>query len=159
MDHPDPQRSDLDRLTELGRQQALNTGRRMSSVPVNAVISAPEQRCRDTALAITLYRPFPMLASVDGSLTSKAYETETPQQRASRGVAAVNRFLGATSGDVMVVSHGHLVELMAAKLTGIALAGDVLKREMVNAGVKHMRLDTKSGRWSLVASDATVYDD
>ena len=146
-------------MTDLGRQQALATGRRMSSVPVNAAISAPEQRCRDTALAITLYRPFPMVASVDGSLTSKAYETETPQQRASRGIAAVHRFLSATSGDVVVVSHGHLIEMMAAKLTGAELAGDVLKREMVNAGVKHMKVDTRTGRWSVVGSDQTVYDD
>jgi broad specificity phosphatase PhoE len=146
-------------LTDLGRQQALAAGRRLQSVSVNAVVSAPEQRCRDTALAITLYRPFPMVASVDGSFTSKAYESETPLQRASRAVAAVNRFLGATTGDVVVVSHGHLIELMAAKLTGVQLAGDVLKREMVNAGVKHMTLDTRTGRWSIVASDPTVYDD
>lgn len=157
VDHPDPRDQSLDRLTDLGRQQALNTGGRLAPMRLTAVISAPEQRCRDTALAITMYSALPP-ASVDGSLTSKAYDSESAEHRASRGTSAVERFIAATLGDVAVVTHGHMIELITSRLLGEKLQGDVLKRELVNAGVKHLRLSAQ-GKWTLVGSNQTVVDD
>lgn len=95
----------FDRLTEQGRQQVAVAGSRLRGVGLTAVVSAPEQRTRDTALAITS-RALLFPASVDPSLTSKAYEGESPDARATRGIFALRRFLSRTRGDVAVVSHG-----------------------------------------------------
>jgi broad specificity phosphatase PhoE len=150
-----------DQLTEQGRQQVAATGARLRSVGLTAVISAPEQRTRDTALAITS-RAMLFPASVDPSLTSKAYEGESPDARATRGIAALRRFLSRTRGDVAVVSHGHLCSLMTAKLTGVALTPEVVKYELVNAGVVKLRVTgfgTSRESWQKLEADRQVRDD
>jgi broad specificity phosphatase PhoE len=150
-----------DRLTEQGRQQAMSAGTRLQSARLRAVVTAPEARTRDTALAITLRSMLPT-ASVDGALTSKAFEGESAEQRAARGSAAVRRFLASTHGDVAVVSHGHVIHMMATTLTGGALTRDVIKNELVNGGIIKLSVTgagTSSERWTKLASDALVRDD
>lgn len=155
----DPQ---YDRLTDVGRQQALATGQRLAqSAHLTAVVSAPERRTQDTALAVTMYSMLPM-ASVDGALTSKAYDTEPPEARAARGLAAVERFLHSTRGDVAIVSHGHLIQFMVLNVTKRPLEGDSLKYEMVNAGVQQMRVVPSANghfTWTKLAGDQLVRDD
>jgi len=51
-----------------------------------------------------------------------------------------------------------MIELITSRLLGEKLQGDVLKRELVNAGVKHLRLSAQ-GKWTLVGSNQTVVDD
>lgn len=60
--------------------------------------------------------------SIDGSLTSSAYKSEPPEARAQRGLAAIRRFLDSTTGDVCVVSHGHLISIMVHSIAGLSLA-------------------------------------
>jgi len=150
-----------DRLTPQGQQQAAATGSRLSGVGLTAVESAPEQRTRDTAYAITS-RAMLSSASIDSDLTSKTYSNESPEARASRGAAAVRRFLARTSGAVAFSAHGHLINLTTAKLTGAPLTSDVIKSEIVNGGVVHLRvtgLGTSGERWQLLSTDAVVRDD
>ena len=155
------QDAQFDKLTEQGRQQAAATGARLRGVGLTAVASAPEQRTRDTALAITS-RALLLPASVDPGLTSKAYDGESPDARAARGIAALRRFLGRTRGSVAVVSHGHLITLMTAELTGQAFTPEVLKSELVNAGVVKLRVTGLGGsgeKWEKLEADAQVRDD
>ena len=151
-----------DRLTDKGRSQALTVGWRLFAVrpSVTAVVSAAEARTRDTALAITMVCMLPT-ASVDGALTSKAYDNETPAERAARGIAAVRRFLDATHGDVVIVSHGHLINLMGASLTGGAFTKEVVQYELVNTGILKMSVtgSGSSAKWVKLESDAMVHDD
>jgi broad specificity phosphatase PhoE len=154
----DPQ---FDKLTEQGRQQAAVAGARLRGVGLTAVVSAPEQRTRDTALAITS-RALLFPAAVDPSLTSKAYDGESPDARATRGIAALRRFLSRTHGSVAVVSHGHLISLMTAKLTGQAFTPDVVKSELVNAGIIKLRVTgfgSSSEKWEKLEADGQVRDD
>ena len=151
----------FDKLTEQGQQQAAVAGARLRGVGLTAVVSAPEQRTRDTALAITS-RSLLFPASVDPSLTSKAYDGESPDARATRGIAALRRFLSRTHGAVAVVSHGHLISLMTAKLTGVALTPEVVKFELVNAGIVKLRVTgfgTSSEKWQKLEADGQVRDD
>jgi broad specificity phosphatase PhoE len=151
----------LDQLTAQGRQQAAATGARLSGASLTAVISAPEQRCKDTAAAITSRAGLPT-AAVDGALTSKAYPGESPEARAARGAAAVRAFLGRTRGDVAVVSHGHLINMLAAALPGAPLSPAVVQYELINAGVIRMSVTTAADgklTWAKVQSDALVKDD
>ena len=155
------QDAQYDKLTEQGRQQAAVAGARLRGVGLTAVVSAPEQRTRDTAYAITS-RALLFPASVDPSLTSKAYDGESPEARATRGIAALRRFLSRTHGDVAVVSHGHLISLVTAKLTGQAFTPDVVKSELVNAGIVKLRvtgLGSSSEKWEKLEADAQVRDD
>lgn len=149
-----------DRLTEQGRQQALAAARRLVGVGLTAVVSAPEQRTRDTALAITMMTLLPM-ASVDGALTSKAYSGESPVARGQRGIVAVNRFMAATQGSVAVVSHGHIIHNMCVLLTGRPVTPDVVATELVNAGIIKMQVTyTANGTvWTQLSSDTLVRDD
>ena len=154
----DPQ---YDKLTEQGRQQVAVAASRLRGVGLTAVVTAPEQRTRDTAFAITS-RAMLWPASVDPSLTSKAYEGESPDARATRGISALHRFLSRTKGDVAVVSHGHLISMMTAKLTGVALTPEVVKYELVNAGIVKLRvtgLGTSNEKWQKLEADAQVRDD
>ena len=154
----DPQ---FDKLTEQGRQQAAAAGMRLRGVGLTAVAVAPEQRTRDTALAITS-RAMLWPASVDPAFTSKAYEGESPDARATRGIAALRRFLLRTRGDVAVVSHGHLSSLMTAKLTGVALTPEVVKNELIPGGVIKLRVTgfgTSGEKWVKLESDGQVRDD
>jgi len=155
------QDAQFDKLTEQGRQQAAAAGARLRGVGLLAVVSAPEQRTRDTALAITS-RALLLPAAVDPSLTSKAYDGESPEARAARGIAALRRFLSRTHGTVAVVSHGHLLTLMTAKLTGQAFTPEVLKSELVNAGIVKLRVTgfgSSSEKWEKLEADAQVRDD
>ena len=87
----------------------LATARRLQqSAGLKFAITAPEQRTRDTALAITLYSMIPF-ATVDNDLTSKAYEGESSQSRADRTQRAVERELdrlGSQPGNLAVITHG-----------------------------------------------------
>lgn len=130
----------------------------MSYNHLTACVTAPELRTRDTALAITMYSFIPM-ASVDGSLTSKAYDGEPDRVRADRGVAAVRRFMARTTGDVCVVSHGHLIQFMTSTLVGVPLEGSMLRRELVNGGVQHLRVDPRTNKWTKLESDGVVNDE
>ena len=158
---PGAQDAQFDKLTEQGRQQAAVAGARLRGVGLTAVVSAPEQRTRDTALAITS-RALLFPAAVDPSLTSKAYDGESPDARATRGIAALRRFLSRTHGSVAVVSHGHLISLMTAKLTGQAFTPDVVKSELVNAGIIKLRVTgygSSSEKWEKLEADGQVRDD
>jgi broad specificity phosphatase PhoE len=135
-----PTASNYDSLTDLGRQQVMATARRLQqSAGLRSVIAAPEQRTRDTALAITLYSLLPF-ATVDNDLTSKAFEGETAAQRADRLQRAVERELdrlSSQSGNLAVVTHGHVIQYLTLKLAGQPLTGTVASRqEMGNAGVQ-----------------------
>ena len=150
-----------DRLTDQGRQQAMAAAARLQGARLHSVVSAPEARTRDTALAITLRNLLPG-ASVDGALTSKAFDGESAEQRAARGSAAVRRYLASTRGDVAVVSHGHIIHMTATTLTGGALTPDVVKNELVNGGIVKLAvtgLGTASERWTKLSSDGLVRDD
>ena len=109
---------DVDALTPLGFNQAAETAQWLASRPgcCAAVLTAAENRCQQTAAAITAALGLATSATVDANLTSKRpHNQETPEDRAKRGLAAVARFLAATNndaGDVVVVSHGQLTELM-----------------------------------------------
>ena len=104
-----PGAQNYDSLTDLGRTQVLATARRLQqSAGLKFAITAPEQRTRDTALAITLYSMIPF-ATVDNDLTSKAYEGESPLARADRTQRAIERELdrlGSQPGNLAVITHG-----------------------------------------------------
>jgi len=124
-------------------------------VGIQAVVSAPERRCQDTALAVTIYNVLPP-AHVDSQVTSKISASESNDQRAARGLAAVQSFLGSTSGDVAVVSHGHLIQLMTLSLQDKWLGGSEATQEIVNAGVVKwsVSVDGKGGySWTLLSED------
>lgn len=48
------------RLDETGREQAAHVGRRLSVVPLSALVSSPLERCRETAAAIRSAQPRPV---------------------------------------------------------------------------------------------------
>jgi len=144
------------------RDQAMATARRLANIGgIRSAVSAPEERTHDTALAITLYCGIPF-ATVDGDLTSKKYDSESAEARARRGIAAVDRALDRTSGDLVVVSHGHVIEYATLLLTGQDVNGPQGKYELVNAGVVTFRVQRDgSGRWqwTKLASDGLVRDE
>jgi broad specificity phosphatase PhoE len=150
-----------DRLTDNGRAQAASAAARLQRASLTAAISAPEIRTRDTALAITLRAGLPT-ASVDGALTSKAFDGESPSARGERGIAATRRFLAATHGAVVIVSHGHIINNMVTILTGGALTADVVKSELVNGGIVKMAVTRDASgaeRWTKLESDALMRDE
>ena len=110
----DPQ---FDSLTPDGLKEAAATGAllmRSRQGCCTAVLSAGEHRCQQTAAAIASALGVPAAeVRTDGELTSKLPgPVETPAQRAQRGLRAVEAFLAATRGDVVVVAHGQIIYLM-----------------------------------------------
>lgn len=122
-----------DSLTALGRAQAAAAAARLCGpswpAPPAAIVSAPEQRCQDTALAVTSACGLAVPA-VDANLTSSR-PGESPQQRADRALGAVLRFLASTAGggaagrgiDVSAVAHGHVINLLLYSALGAPTAG------------------------------------
>jgi broad specificity phosphatase PhoE len=53
----------LDQLSEQGRQDALNFGKKIKDLPINAIYSSPQERCVDTARLIStaLDRDIPII--------------------------------------------------------------------------------------------------
>ena len=129
--------ADYDYLTQLGRQQAAAMAARLCrSVSLSAAESAAEQRTKDTAAAIANACRLPTPLPFDANLTS-SIKGETDEARAERGIAAVQRFLAKTKGDVAVVSHGHIINLMMASINGVPLTAEVLNLE--SACVSHSK--------------------
>ena len=98
------------------------------SVRLSAVESAADQRTKDTAAAVASACRLTMPLPFDANLTS-SIKGETIEARAERGITAVQRFLAKTKGDVAVVSHGHIINLMMASINGVPLTAEVLKFE------------------------------
>ena len=122
----------FDRLTARGVGQAAELGALLHSREgcCAAVLSAGERRCQQTAAAIASALGVPAAeVRTDGALTCcLPGVSETPAQRAARGLRAVEAFLEATRGDVVVVSHGTLISLM---LHSADLAADTTVRHRV----------------------------
>ena len=122
----------FDRLTTRGVGQAAELGALLHSREgcCAAVLSAGERRCQQTAAAIASALGVPAAeVRTDGALTCcLPGVSETPAQRAARGLRAVEAFLEATRGDVVVVSHGTLISLM---LHSADLAADTTVRHRV----------------------------
>lgn len=146
-----------DQLTPQGLNQVMAVALRLSRAHLTAVATAAERRTQQTAVAITLRCLLPS-ATVDADLVSKR-PNESQEQRVQRGLGAVRRFLGSTHGDVAIVSHGHILNMMATRLVNprAALNRDVLDYELVNAGITSMVVDV-NGTWRKVGTDELVND-
>lgn len=126
------------RLTELGREQALELGRRLEAVPLEAVVSSDLQRVTDTVrLAVGQrhlpWEQSPLFREIDwGSWTGRKIDevdrskvpadAETPRQlyeRAGRCVEYLRRHY--PDATVLVVSHGLVGRSIEARLRGLPM--------------------------------------
>ena len=60
------------------------------------------------------------------------------------------------------IDSADLISMMTAKLTGVALTPEVVKYELVNAGIVKLRvsgLGTSGEKWTKLEADAQVRDD
>jgi broad specificity phosphatase PhoE len=136
-------------LTELGRQQAVRTGRRLSALGVVALWTSPMRRARQTAECIAsvtglAIRPDDRLRerlNWDGSMPYDAFlalwartvrdRDLVPEggQSARQAGARLQEFLaglGGQPGPVAAVTHGGVTIELLRTLLGAALPPDVL---------------------------------
>ena len=133
-------------MTETGRDQALDLGRRLAGHPFELVLTSPLSRPADTAALAGFgdaVRPDPDLrewdyGALEGRLTADIRDDypgwtiwrgpwpdgETIDAVATRADRVIGRARAAT-GDVLVFAHGHLLRVLAARWLGLApTAGD-----------------------------------
>jgi len=137
-------------LTETGREQARALGRMLAGREFALVLMSPLRRARDTAaLAGIQAQPLDELRELDygdyeGVTTSQIRETvpdwsvwthpspggESLDAAAARADAVIAR-AAAAGGDVLLVSHGHILRVLAARWL-----------QQAPAFGAHLRLDT-----------------
>ena len=127
-------------LTETGRDQALDLGRRLAGHPFELVLTSPLSRAADTAALAGFggaVRPDPDLrewdyGALEGRLTADIRDDypgwtiwrgpwpdgETIDAVATRADRVIGRARAAT-GDVLVFAHGHLLRVLAARWLGL----------------------------------------
>jgi probable phosphoglycerate mutase len=130
-------------LTDAGREQARDLGRRLAGHRFALVLTSPLSRARDTAVLAgfgTVARPDPDLMEWDyGSLEGRETADiradypgwsiwhgpwpggETIAEVAARADRVVARVrAGHAGGDSLVFAHGHLLRVLAARWLGLA---------------------------------------
>ena len=128
-------------LTDTGRAQAAALGRRLAGRPFSLVLTSPLSRATETtavagfgdvAVADADLREWDY-GDLEGRLTEDIREDhpgwtiwrgpwpggETLDEVAARADRVLAR-IAATHGDVLVVSHGHLLRVLAARWLGLA---------------------------------------
>jgi broad specificity phosphatase PhoE len=130
-------------LTDLGREQARDLGRRLAGHRFDLVLTSPLSRARETAELAgfgAVVRPDPDLmewdyGELEGRETADIRRSdpdwtiwrgpwpggETIAQVAARADRVVARVRGLTSGsDALVFAHGHLLRVLTARWLGLA---------------------------------------
>jgi probable phosphoglycerate mutase len=130
-------------LTDVGRDQARDLGRRLAGHRFDLVLTSPLSRTRDTAVLAgfgAVVQPDPDLMEWDyGSLEGRETtdirvdypgwsiwrgpwpDGETIAQVAARADRIVARVrAGRGDGDALVFGHGHLLRVLAARWLGLA---------------------------------------
>ena len=128
-------------LTDTGRAQAAALGRRLAGRPFSLVLTSPLSRAAETtaiagfgdvAVADPDLREWDY-GQLEGRLTEDIREEypgwtiwrgpwpggETLDEVAARAARVLER-VATTPGDVLVVSHGHLLRVLAARWLGLA---------------------------------------
>jgi len=134
-------------LTETGRAQAIALGVRLAGHPFDLVLTSPLSRAADTA-ALAGFGDRAIVdpdlrewdyGAFEGRLTTEIRaeypgwtiwrgpwpDGETIDQVAARADRVVAR-VRATQGDALVVSHGHLLRVLAARWLGLRPASGSL---------------------------------
>ncbi|WP_199729754.1 histidine phosphatase family protein [Tessaracoccus sp. OH4464_COT-324] len=162
-------------LSDLGRRQARQVAERWKGAPFEAIYSSPLKRAAETASIVRADRgidisfddrlkeincgswaglTFAEVAERDPQ-QAKRYAAgldfrrsatgETSAEVAARSAAALTEIARQHSGDVLVVTHGYLMQLAISQLIGIPGFGSSLKTP---GNVQHALLRF-NGRWLL----------
>ena len=150
-------------LTDKGKQQALDTARRVATFPVRAIFSSDLSRARDTAYEIAKVHSLdvvedPRFREIDqGDWTGLTTEEiaarwpdlwgparhynarpggEAPQQVRARALEALRDAVEANpQGTIVVVSHGGTIRWLAAETLGYDDKRSARLRGVGNGGV------------------------
>lgn len=150
------------RLDDRGERQARAAGKRLAAVPVQAIITSPLERTRQTAALISGSRSAPMRVRRDGDFLEADYGSWTgrslrdlaqeklwpvvqehpsavvfPQGEAmtamqQRAVAGIRKWNRRYSEAYVVVSHGDVIKAILADALGIHL--DQFQRIVIDPG-------------------------